>query len=160
MLRRHCLLGLVFLTALFLAACSSAPVSEVVIHTQEVTVVVTVVVPATGLPTSVVEELHEEETNLPAPSRILSGDARDHVGESVQVRVERAWCSYQPGINGAPTFCNDARYPGHAFTFLVWGQDWSDLDGRCVLVEGKVEMYDGLPQIETVDRTQVRVCDP
>jgi hypothetical protein len=154
-------IGFVILAALVLTGCGGATSSEVVIvHTQEVTVVVTVVVAATPQPTEAVADQPVTSSIDLVPDWIASGNAREFVGEQVQIRVDRAWCSYQPGINGEPTFCNDARYPGHSFTFLVWGQDWSDLDGQCVLVDGTVEMYDGLPQIEVEDRAQVRPCDP
>ena len=82
------------------------------------------------------------------------------VGVSTTCRIDHAYCSYQPNVNGNPTFCNDAPYPNHDFTFLVWGQDWSDLDGRCLIVTGTVSLYKGMPQIEAQNRSQImEYCD-
>ncbi len=83
---------------------------------------VTVVVAATPQPTQAAADQTATPSIEVVPTWIASGDAREFVGEQVQIRVDRAWRSYQPGIGGEPTFCNDARYPGHSFTFLVWGQ--------------------------------------
>lgn len=145
-----------------LTACGPGPV-ELVIQTHVVTVVHTQVV------TVVVKATPEPGTALPPPISepapaigdwIASEEAAAHIGETVKVRIERADCSYQSTMNGAPTFCNDAPYPGHSFTLVVWRQDWSDLDGNCIIVAGEVTAYNGLPQIEAESREQVTACSP
>jgi len=57
-------------------------------------------------------------------------------GHNVTCIITRAFCSYQPKTLGKPTFGNDAPYPSHHFALVVWGQDWSDYDGRCLKVTG------------------------
>lgn len=66
---------------------------------------------------------------------------------TVKCRIENAYCSYEPSVNGQPTYCNDAPFPNHNFTYVVWGQDVSYLDGHCLIVYGKIDYYDGKPQI-------------
>ena len=100
-------------------------------------------------------------TRMPSPTRsfVPSDRARDFVGQVVTVRIRRAYCSYRPDVNGGPTFCNDAPYPAHSFTLLVWGQDWSDYNGHCLLVYGRVTTYEGKPEIQLEDRGDVSLCD-
>ena len=81
-----------------------------------------------------------------------------YIGYSMTCKIPRAYCSYEPGVNGQPTFCNDARYPNHSFTLLVWGQDWSRYDGHCLLVTGVVEYYRGRAEIEATSSSQVSTC--
>ncbi|MBI5295561.1 MAG: hypothetical protein HY869_08805 [Chloroflexi bacterium] len=76
----------------------------------------------------------------------------------VTCKINRAYCSYEPGVSGKPTFCNDAPYPKHHFALVVWGSDWSDLNGYCLLVSGYVKIYDGKPQIIATSRSQVSFC--
>jgi hypothetical protein len=90
---------------------------------------------------------------------VSSADAPDYVGEVVIVRIENAYCSYRPDVNGAPTFCNDQPFPDHNFTLIAWGKDWTDLDGKCVFVEGEVEEYKGKTEIIADSRDQVTLCD-
>lgn len=96
---------------------------------------------------------------------IPSGEADKHIGKTVAVRVDRGYCSYQTRTRGQPTFCNDARYPGHKFTMLVWGSDrgrWNPApeswDGKCFHVKGMVTSYQGKPQIEAKEPSQVSPC--
>ena len=81
-----------------------------------------------------------------------------YVGNMVTCRIDHAYCSYRPDIDGKPTFCNDAPYPNHSFTLLVWGSDWSGYDGDCIIVEGFVSRYKGKPQIVAESRSQVSLC--
>lgn len=84
--------------------------------------------------------------------------SKESPGAYVTCQITRAYCDFRPDINGEPTFCNDAPYPGHSFTLLVWGQDWSDLYGKCLLVTGEITRYRGLPQIVATSRSQVQFC--
>jgi hypothetical protein len=89
---------------------------------------------------------------------ISCSEAGSAVDQTITCRIEQAYCSYHPEIQGSPTFCNNAAYPGHSFTLLVWGEDWSQFDGQCLDVTGVVTVYDRKPQIETKTLSQVRVC--
>lgn len=85
------------------------------------------------------------------------------VGQPATIRVERAECSYQPRVNGRPTFCNDAPFPGHTFTMVVWGSDrgtWrpETLNGTCFKVKGTVTLFRDKPQIEAKSASQVSAC--
>ena len=97
--------------------------------------------------------------SLPTQNVLSCGDADDYVGDFISCRINRAYCSYRPSVGGSPTFCNDAPYPNHDFTLLVWGSDWSDFDGKCIIVKGLVTIYQGKPQIEATNRSQVSNCD-
>lgn len=87
------------------------------------------------------------------------GQCRDApVGEVVTCRIARAHCDYRPDVGGEPTFCNDAPFPNHDFTLLVWEHDWSDYDGQCLIVTRFVSRYEGKPQIVAEIRSQVSLC--
>jgi hypothetical protein len=111
---------------------------------------------ATTKPTRVI-------TNTPMPllsrSELACSQTASRIGEYVTCKIERADCNYLPATDGSPTFCNDVPYPNHNFTLLVFGEDWSDYDGSCILVSGVVERYRGLPQIQAVSRSQVSYCE-
>ncbi|MFN2145314.1 MAG: hypothetical protein ACK2T7_08160 [Anaerolineales bacterium] len=90
---------------------------------------------------------------------VLSNEAAGHLEEVITVRVEVSYCSYKSSVNGSPTFCNDQPFPNHSFTYLIWGEDLSHLDGQCVLVSGRIVEYDGKPQIVLENEDQVTPCD-
>lgn len=79
-------------------------------------------------------------------------------GNTVTCIIPKAICDYYPDLSGSPTFCHDYPYPKHAFTLLVWENDWSDYDGKCLVVTGFVSLYEGKPQIEVNNRSQVTFC--
>ncbi len=107
----------------------------------------------------VAPEARPIQDTLHGKDAIRSIFADNYVGQTTTVRIDRAYCSYRADINGQPTFCNDAPYPNHDFTLLVWGSDWSDYDGHCLLVSGYVSRYKGKPQIIAESRSQVSLCD-
>jgi hypothetical protein len=90
---------------------------------------------------------------------VPSEAAGEHVGEVIIVRIDNAFCSYRPDVNGAPTFCNDQPFPNHTFTLITWGKDWTDLDGKCVYIEGEVKEYEGKYEIIADSRDQVTPCN-
>ena len=89
---------------------------------------------------------------------IFCRDTDKYVGEYVTCKISRAYCSYQSNIDGNPTFCNDAPYPNHDFTYLIWGKDFSSHNGQCLIVSGYISMYNGKPQIETENDPNYSVC--
>lgn len=125
-------------------------------------VVITVVVTEAPPGAEVVEPPSLQPTEPPptwTPTRPLYEEcSQATAGEFVTCRIQRAHCDYRPDVSGAPTFCNDAPFGSHSFTLLVWGEDWSDYDGRCLTVTGLVTRYRGLPQIEATSRSQVDSC--
>ena len=95
----------------------------------------------------------------PTPTKPIYPACSDATpGTFVTCQIGRAYCSYRPDVNGRPTFCNDAPFPGHSFTLLVWGQNWSDFDGRCLLVTGPITTFEGKRQFEATSRSQVAFC--
>ena len=92
------------------------------------------------------------------PEYILCGNTQNSIGSYITCKIPRAYCEYLPSTSGSPTFCNDARYPGHSFTLVAWERNWSDLDGSCILVSGTVTLYNGKLQIEASSRSQVSTC--
>ncbi len=110
--------------------------------------------PVTGLPTS---------TNFPAgPTSMMiieCKDTKDKVGQFVTCKIQKAYCEFLPDVNGDPTFCNDAPYPNNNFTLTVFGQDWSDYDGKCIVISGTISSYQGKPQILTKNRARISDCE-
>jgi hypothetical protein len=133
--------------------------------TNPTPVVVTVVVEVTAPPAPTL--LQVGPTSPPPPTEppptppplTASGACADSVvGQSTTCRIARAYCDYRPDVEGAPTFCNDAPYPSNSFTLLIWGEDWSDYDGKCLDVTGLVVRYKGKPEIVATSRSQVELC--
>jgi uncharacterized protein YraI len=94
----------------------------------------------------------------PTQAVLLCSRTAAYVSQQVTCKIPRAYCSYQPATSGSPTFCNDAPYPSNSFALVVWDQDWSDYDGKCIVVSGLVSIYRGKPQIEVSSRSQVVYC--
>ena len=152
-------LGFFLITLFFaLAACSQQ------------TVVITVVVteaPSEGAglqsptPPSSQPPPTPQPTNpptLPPTSPAHDDCARAKAGTFTTCQIQMAQCDFRPDISGEPTFCNDAPFPSHGFTLLVWGEDWSDYDGMCLVVTGEVTRFRGLPQIVATSQSQVANC--
>jgi hypothetical protein len=85
-------------------------------------------------------------------------DAVDRVGDFVSCKLERAYCDYLPDIEGSPTFCNDRPAPDHNFALVASGMDWSEYDGQCLIVEGYLEIDQGVLKIQALRRDQVSSC--
>lgn len=104
------------------------------------------------------EQNNIERQNNSTTDIMLCADTGNLIGEYVFCKIPVTYCSYQPSETESPTFCNDEPYPNNAFTLVVWGEDWSDYDGKCILVNGIVTIYDGKPQITATGRGQVLEC--
>ncbi|HJR80734.1 MAG TPA: SH3 domain-containing protein [Anaerolineales bacterium] len=85
-------------------------------------------------------------------------DAVDRVGDYVSCKIERAYCDYLPELEGSPTFCNDRPHPDHNFALVVFGKDWSQYDGQCIIVEGYLQIDRGVLAIQALKRDQVSAC--
>ena len=157
---------IILLMTIFVATC--APQKEVVTVIVQVTFTPQ---PASNNPTAVSEPTLSPTVTSPPrasstprptktakPSFMDCWKADSYAGNTVTCQIDRAYCSFRPDIGGSPTYCNDAPYPSHSFTLLVWGSDWSDYDGKCLIVEGFVSRYNGKPQIVAEYRSQVSKC--
>jgi hypothetical protein len=103
-------------------------------------------------------------TNIPKPTLIKASDflcsnTRNYIGAWVMCKVPITYCEYHPEIYGQPTFCNDAPYPNHKFVFVRWGSDFSNYDGKCVLVSGIVKTYNGKLEIRVENSSQILNCN-
>ena len=91
-------------------------------------------------------------------ANLLCRNTNNYIGDYVTCKISRAYCSYQPNVSGSPTFCNDAPYPNHDFTYVIWDRDFSSLDGQCLLVSGYVSVYKGKSQIESENNPNFSYC--
>jgi len=84
------------------------------------------------------------------------------LNSTVTCKIEIAYCVYLPDLEGSPTLCANEPYPNQLFQFVVFGEDWSEYTGRCMIVTGLLESYfdgqAGLLQIVGHDRSQVSSC--
>lgn len=85
-------------------------------------------------------------------------ETADQIGNTISCRIDRAYCDYLPALEGSPTFCSDRPYPDHTFALIVYGADWSDYEGRCIIVSGYLMIDRGLLQIQADSRSQVSYC--
>ena len=107
-----------------------------------------------------------EATALCGPGAILSTRAGQAVGRSATVAIARVDASFQANTRGQPTFLNDAPYPNHAFTAVIWGNDRRQFNpppegawqGKALCVSGPVELYQQRPQIVVSSPSQVRAA--
>jgi hypothetical protein len=89
----------------------------------------------------------------------LCSDAADQIGEMISCMIKRVDCVYRPDVNGSPTFCNDRPYPNQNFQLVIFGEDWSDYDGSCIVISGNLERYRGVLQIQAFRRSQITYCE-
>lgn len=86
-------------------------------------------------------------------------EAVNRIGEPISCRMEKAYCDYLPEVEGSPTVCIDRPAPDHTFALVVFGQDWSNYDGQCLLISGYLEIDRGVLQIQAFHRDQVSYCE-
>ncbi len=100
---------------------------------------------------------------LLADDPIPSAQAKDHLGQTGTVCGKVADTRYLES-GRQPTFLNfDKRYPDHTFTTVIFGEnrakfgapekDYLDKD---ICVSGKIEPYNGKPQIVVTDPSQIK----
>jgi len=95
--------------------------------------------------------------SIPTLSTLLCSEATN--GDFVSCKIPVAYCEFRSDIDGNPTFCNDRPYPNQNFALVVFGKDWSNYDGLCIIVSGKVYLYRGVRQIEATSRSQISYCE-
>lgn len=86
-------------------------------------------------------------------------ETADRIGEHISCRMERAYCDYLSTVDGSRTACNDRPAPDQSFALVVFGEDWSDYDGQCLIISGYLEISGGMLQVQALNRSQVSVCD-
>jgi hypothetical protein len=86
-------------------------------------------------------------------------EAVNRIGDEISCRLEKAYCDYLPDVDGKPTVCTDRPAPDHTFALVVFGQDWSEYDGQCLIISGYLKVDRGMMQIEALRRSQVSVCE-
>lgn len=98
-------------------------------------------------------------------AEIPSAEAKNHIGQTVTVcgRVEST--RYLSSSEHKHTFLNfDKPYPDHTFTAFISGENRAKFDKpeeeylkRDVCVTGEVKNYNGRPEIEVSDSSQIRL---
>jgi hypothetical protein len=102
---------------------------------------------------------------LCGPGAILSTRAGQAAGRQATIAIAKVEASYQPGVRGQPTFLNDAPYPKHVFTAVIWGSARGNFEaaptswqGKALCVTGAVEIYQQKPQIVVSSPSQLRAA--
>jgi uncharacterized protein YraI len=101
-------------------------------------------------------------TNLPgaplSPDELPCFAYAGRLGDRITCKIEKAYCDYLPDLEDSPTYCSDRPYPDQNFALVVSGNDWSEYDGKCILVSGYLEIDRGVLQIRALQRDQVSSC--
>ena len=107
----------------------------------------------------------QEAVALCGPGAVFSTRAGQMTGRQATVAIPRVTAGYQPNTRGQPTFLNDAPYPNHVFTAVVWGKDRAQFQpapegwhGKSVCVTGLVELFQQRPQIAVSSPSQLRAA--
>ncbi|MCI0719387.1 MAG: YHYH domain-containing protein [Acidobacteria bacterium] len=105
-----------------------------------------------------------EKAALRKETRTLSAaEAKDHIGETVTVCGKVVSARYAAGSRGSPTFLNlDKSYPEPVFTIIIWGSERASFGqpegeyyGKAICVTGRVENYQGTPEMVVADPRQI-----
>jgi hypothetical protein len=96
---------------------------------------------------------------------ILSSRASQATGRQATIAIAKVEASYQPGVRGQPTYLNDAPYPNHAFTAVIWGSERRQFEpsltgwqGKALCVTGTIEVFQQRPQIVVNAPNQLRAA--
>jgi hypothetical protein len=90
-------------------------------------------------------------------------DAKQHVGEDATVCGLVVAAKYAAQTRTGPTFLDFGKpYPNTTFTALILGSDRAkfgtpekDLQGKQICVTGKIQLYEGKPEIVLSDPKQL-----
>jgi hypothetical protein len=85
-------------------------------------------------------------------------EAVNRIGDQITCRMEKAYCDYFPEVEENPTVCIDRPAPDHIFSLVIFGKDWTEYDGQCLIVSGYLEVDRGMLQIQAQNRDQVASC--
>ena len=106
-------------------------------------------------------------TQAPVNVGIRWDQAKSYVGQHKTVCGPVVDTSYPGGISGQPTFLNLGKsYPNSArFTVVIWGRNRANFPAQPeayylwenICVEGVIELYEGVAQIEGTNQRQIEV---
>lgn len=107
-----------------------------------------------------------EAVALCGPGAVLSTRAAQQAGRQATVAIAKVDGSYQASVRGQPTFLNDAPFPNHTFTVVIWGSDRRQFQpppegawqGKALCVTGPVEIFQQRPQIVVSSPSQLRAA--
>lgn len=107
-----------------------------------------------------------EATALCGPGAVLSTRAGQAAGRPATIAIARVDGSYQANVRGQPTFLNDAPYPNHVFTAVIWGTSRRQFNpppegawhGKALCVTGPVELFQQRPQIVVTSPSQLKAA--
>jgi len=119
-------------------------------------------------PSTTPESSSETETSKAGlPADAISWDkAKDHIGDRTTVCGPVAGTNYGSTSNGRPTWLNVGKdYPSsERFVVIIWGENRGNFpqppesyyDGKTIYVIGLIQDYEGIPQIEVTDPSQIK----
>jgi hypothetical protein len=103
---------------------------------------------------------------LAAADTITAAQAKDHVGETATVCGKVAGARYLESSNRKPTFLNfDKPFPDHPFLAIIFGDNRAKFGKpeaeylqKDLCVTGKIIDYNGKPEIELTEPSQVKLA--
>lgn len=100
-----------------------------------------------------------------AQKQITPEEAKDHIGETVQITGKVTGIRHLQNAKNTPTFINvGGKYPNQLLTIVIWGNvrkqftydlDKKELSTSMVTVTGKLELYKEKPQMVITDPNQI-----
>ena len=127
-------------------------------------VLVLLLVPLTACSTSASER--GASTSASVSVTVSWDNASNHIGRRITVYGPVVDTRYASSSRGQPTFLNIGKpYPDPGrFTVVIWGENRGNFPsppevyykGRTIFVTGVVTRYEGVPEIEASDLTQIR----
>ena len=99
-------------------------------------------------------------------SKITAEDAVNHIGQIGVVCGKVESTHYAENSRGSPTYLNLGKpYPDQVFTVVIWGRYRQKFDkpeqtyrGKQICVRGKITEYQGIPQIEVVEKEYISMA--
>ncbi len=99
-------------------------------------------------------------------SKIIAEDAVNHIGQIGVVCGKVESTHYAENSRGSPTYLNLGKpYPDQVFTVVIWGRYRQKFDkpeqtyrGKQICVRGKITEYQGIPQIEVVEKEYISMA--
>jgi len=101
-----------------------------------------------------------------AQKEIKLEQLKDYIGDSVKVQGVISGVRFLDGAKNTPTFINvGGAYPDQLLTIVIWGDVRKALvivptpkdAGNKIIVSGKVELYNGKPQIVVKNPRQFQI---